>query len=39
MKNRNAARHELEEKFGYDTKHAMHLVRLLRMSQEILETG
>lgn len=39
VKNRNAARHELEEKFGYDTKHAMHLVRLLRMGQEIMETG
>lgn len=39
VKNRNAARHELEEKFGYDTKHAMHLVRLLRMGREILETG
>ncbi|QPI18276.1 hypothetical protein POP15_228 [Pectobacterium phage POP15] len=39
VKNRNPARHELEEKFGYDTKHAMHLVRLLRMGQEILELG
>lgn len=37
--NRNASRHELEEKFGYDTKHAMHLVRLMRMAREILETG
>lgn len=37
VKNRNAARHELEEKFGYDTKHAMHLVRLLRMGEEILK--
>lgn len=35
--NRNEARSELEEKFGYDTKHAMHLVRLLRMGEEILE--
>jgi len=34
--NRNAARSELEEKFGYDTKHAMHLVRLLRMGLEAL---
>lgn len=33
---RNAIRHELEEKYGYDTKHGMHLVRLLRMSKEIL---
>lgn len=38
-KERNAARSELEEKYGYDTKHAMHLVRLLRMGKEILETG
>lgn len=37
VNNRNAARHELEEKFGYDTKHAMHLVRLLRMGEEILK--
>lgn len=36
---RNPARAELEAKFGYDTKHAMHLVRLLRMCREILETG
>jgi len=35
-KNRNPARAALEEKFGYDTKHAMHLVRLLRMCREIL---
>jgi predicted nucleotidyltransferase len=38
-KNRNAARAELERKSGYDTKHAMHLVRLLRMGREILTTG
>ena len=37
--NRNAKRGELEEQFGYDTKHAMHLVRLLRMAKEILSTG
>lgn len=36
VKNRNVKRNELEEKFGYDTKHAMHLVRLLRMGEEIL---
>ena len=35
-KNRNEKRAELEAKFGYDTKHAMHLVRLLRMCGEIL---
>lgn len=34
--NRNEKRSELEEQFGYDTKHAMHLVRLLRMGEEIL---
>lgn len=38
-KNRNVSRSELEEKFGYDTKHAMHLVRLLRMGKEVLTTG
>ena len=38
-KNRNVARSELEENFGYDTKHAMHLVRLLRMGVEALTTG
>lgn len=37
--NRNAARHELEVNFGYDTKHAMHLVRLMRMAEEILTDG
>ena len=36
---RNPARAELEKKFGYDTKHATHLVRLIRMAREILETG
>lgn len=38
-KNRNEKRSVLEEQFGYDTKHAMHLVRLLRMGVEALETG
>lgn len=38
-KNRNPARAELEERHGYDTKHASHLVRLLRMAREILTTG
>jgi len=33
---RNPVRFELEKKYGYDTKHAMHLVRLLRMGAEIL---
>lgn len=36
---RNPARAELEAKFGYDTKHALHLVRLLRMCREILVEG
>lgn len=38
-KNRNEKRSELEEQFGYDTKHAMHLVRLLRMGEEALTQG
>ena len=36
---RNPARAALEERSGYDTKHGMHLVRLLRMCREILSTG
>lgn len=35
-KTRNPDRAALEAKFGYDTKHAMHLVRLMRMGVEIL---
>jgi len=35
-KNRNPARHLLEVKSGYDTKHGSHLVRLMRMGLEIL---
>lgn len=38
-RNRNEKRSELEEKYGYDTKHAMHLIRLLRSGIEILENG
>jgi uncharacterized protein len=38
-KTRNATRSALEEKYGYDTKHAYHLVRLIRMCREILLTG
>lgn len=34
--NRNEKRHELEESYGYDTKHAMHTFRLLEMGIEIL---
>jgi len=37
--NRNPARYEMEQRFGYDGKHAMHLVRLLRMGFEIISTG
>jgi hypothetical protein len=38
-KNRNPARHELEVKCGYDSKHASHLARLLRMGLEIITEG
>jgi len=37
--NRNEKRSVLEEKFGYDVKHAMHLIRLLRSGLDILENG
>jgi len=36
---RNPARAALEREHGYDTKHAMHFVRLMRMGLEVLETG
>lgn len=36
---RNEKRSELEEKFGYDTKHASHLVRLMEGCKDILDTG
>lgn len=36
---RNPARAELERRHGYDTKHAMHLVRMMRTGLEVLETG
>ena len=39
VRNRNPARAELEARYGYDTKHAMHLLRLLRMGEEILADG
>jgi uncharacterized protein len=39
LRTRNPKRSELEAKFGYDTKHAMHLVRLQRMAIETLTTG
>jgi len=39
LKQRNKKRASLEAQFSYDTKHASHLVRLLRVGLEILETG
>lgn len=38
-KTRNPKRAELEAKYGYDTKHGSHLLRLMRMCKEILLTG
>lgn len=38
-KERNPARKAMETKYGYDVKHAMHLVRLIRMAKEILAEG
>jgi uncharacterized protein len=38
-RSRNPIRAELERQHGYDTKHAMHLIRLLRMAVEIMSTG
>jgi predicted nucleotidyltransferase len=35
-RNRNEKRSELEELYGFDVKHAMHLIRLMRMGLEIL---
>lgn len=37
--NRNKDRASLEAKYGYDTKHGAHLVRLMRMGEEVLTTG
>jgi predicted nucleotidyltransferase len=39
VKSRNPARATLEAKFGYDTKCAMHLIRLMKMCKEILVSG
>lgn len=36
---RNPKRSALEEKFGYDTKHAGHLVRLMMGAREIISEG
>lgn len=38
-KNRNPARAALEAQYGFDLKYSMHLVRLLRMGEEILTQG
>ncbi len=39
QRERNPKRAALEAAYGYDTKHAMHLVRLMRMAIEILGQG
>jgi len=39
LKSRNPARAAIEAKYGYDCKHAYHLIRLLRMCREILTEG
>jgi predicted nucleotidyltransferase len=36
---RNPVRAELERRHGYDTKHAMHLLRLMRTGLELLQAG
>src|SRR3546814_692203 len=38
-RSRNAVRAEFEKQFGYDTKHASHLVRLLRTGRDSLLSG
>jgi hypothetical protein len=37
--NRNEKRSALEEQFGYDTKHASHLARLMEGAKDLLSTG
>lgn len=39
QRQRNPARAELECRYGYDTKHAAHLLRLLQTGVEIIQTG
>lgn len=39
QKNRNPIRAEMEKNSGYDLKHGMHCIRLLRSGLEILRTG
>ena len=36
---RNKERYAIEEKWGFDLKHSMHLVRLMRECREVLTTG
>ena len=38
-KNRNPERAALEARYGYDTKHAMHLVRLMDQGRQVLTRG
>ncbi|BAT53380.1 unknown protein [Nostoc sp. NIES-3756] len=39
QENRNPTRAEMERKSGFDLKHGMHCIRLLRSGLEILKTG
>jgi predicted nucleotidyltransferase len=39
LANRNPTRADLEHKYGYDTKHGMHLARLMVQGIELLSTG
>ena len=39
QENRNPARAEMERKSGFDLKHGMHCIRLLRSGLEILQRG
>lgn len=39
QENRNPARAEMEKKSGFDLKHGMHCIRLLRSGVDILRTG
>lgn len=39
LKQRNPARAALEAKYGYDSKHASHAIRLVRQGEEIMRKG
>lgn len=39
QRQRNPVRAELDRRYGYDTKHAAHLLRLLETGLEVIETG